>query len=419
MRTSLVLVATLLLLAVVPVRADDAPKGGSIALEAYGSAHYRLQTDIDAATAREYLRVIETAWPQLEEFFGAEPRLKKGDRLDVCYLATQQEWQTRMQDDGVTVPSGAGGYYWPGNKTVYLWKQPTLYNSRQLLLHECMHQFHYLSRCGNVSPKDTWYVEGIVESLSRHYWDGDKLTLGVIPFCSLANYSKAALERMQASDYDLAGMIDGDRASQRQEQWALTRWLLEEGGDRQWQILRKKLDGGQTARKVFRRLYGDPAKLLPKIVEWLRTKQEPFVPVWNEWQGQGAHAVIGTSNVTSACRAREDATELSATLHVPRGNWKGGLLVGFTDANSYAVALLNSEGGFSINQRVGDNWKVLERGAAPPAEDGLYRLKAARDGGKITLTANDTELGRFELEGHKLGVCLDNCTLRFTDIVWK
>ncbi|MCG3183867.1 MAG: hypothetical protein ICCCNLDF_01977 [Planctomycetes bacterium] len=422
LRTALSVSAALLLLLLVVeplARADEKPKDAPVAVKAFESEHYRLYTNIDAATSEEYSRVIETAWPLLEEFFGAAPKLKKGEKLDVYFLASQEDWQAQMKGDGVGIPMGAGGYYWPGNKTVYLWKQPTLYTSRQLLLHECMHQFHYLACCDNKGPKDVWYIEGVVEHLSRHYWDGERLTLGVVPFCSLEDYPRLALELYQRDDYDLAALISGERASARPEQWALVRYLLQQGEAKQWAGLRKKLDGGQEGRNVFKKHFGDPKKLQPKIHEWLKTQQEPFVPVWNEWQGQGADAVLGTATVTSACRARDEASELSATLHVPEGAWKGGLLVGFSDADNYTVALLNSEGGFSINQRANGAWNVLKRGDAPPAVEGKYRLKAVRKEGSITLSANDVELGSFELQGNKLGVCLENCTLRFTEIAWK
>ena len=104
---------------------------------------------------------------------------------------------------------------------------------------------------------------------------------------------------------------------------------------------------------------------------------------------------------------------------MPQGDWKGGLLIGFEDAENYTVALLNSGGSFSVNQRINKGWNVLKRGNAPAAQDGEYHLKAVREGGKITFTVNETEIGSFELKGKKLGVCLENCTLRFTNIAWK
>ncbi|MCC7509114.1 MAG: hypothetical protein IT464_07040 [Planctomycetes bacterium] len=410
-----------LLLAVEPaVDADEAPKDSALVLSYHTTEHYRLGTDADAATAAEYKLVLEACWPLFEAFFGGAPKLKKDEKLDVFFLATQAGWQTKMKEDGVGVPAGAGGYYNPGNKTVYLWKQPTLYTTRQLLIHEAMHQFHYIACCNNVGPKDVWYIEGIVEHMSRHYWDGKKLTLGVIPFCSLEDYPKLALELFSRDDYDLDAMVSGTRDSTRPEQWALVRYLLlaDEGKHaKNWAKLCKKLDSGQSAKNTFKSTIGDPKKLKPQIREWLGTQQEPFVPVWNEWQGQGSNAVHGTSTVTSACRTRVDATEIGATFTPPEGTWKGGLLV-YESGDEYTVALLNSGGGFSINRRAGNAWTVLASGSAP-AHEGSYRLKAVRNGEEVTISANDTLIARLPIKGSKLGVCLENCTLAFSAIEWK
>lgn len=412
-----------LLLAVEPAAnaADEAPKDSSLALTYHATEHYRLGTDADAATVAEYKLVLEACWPLFEAFFGGAPRLKKDAKLDVFFLTTQAGWQTKMKEDGVGVPAGAGGYYNPGNKTVYLWKQPTLYTTRQLLIHEAMHQFHYLACCNNVGPKDVWYIEGIVEHMSRHYWDGKKLTLGVIPFCSLEDYPRLALEAFSHDGYDLNAMVNSARESTRPEQWALVRYLMlaDEGKHaKNWAKLCKKLDGGQSAKNTFKSTIGDPNKLQPQIRKWLGTQQEPFVPVWNEWQGQGSNAVTGTSTVTSACRTRDDADQISATLTVPDGSWKGGLLI-FESGESYTVALLNDGGGFSINQRANSAWTVLKTGQAPAAGEGRYRLSAVREAKEVTISANDTVLARLPIAGSKLGVCLENCTLAFSSIEWK
>lgn len=393
-------------------------------LRFYDSAHYRLGTDAPEDTAREYTRVLEAAWPQMEAFFGKAPRLAKDERLHIYFSQTQDGWHDRLKADKVEIPVGAGGYYWPGNKRVYLWKQPTIYNTRQLLLHEAMHQFHYLACCNNVNPKDVWYIEGVVEHLSRHHWDGEKLTLGVVPLCSLENYPRLALELFERPDFDLAAMIDDKRASTRPEQWALVRYLLlgDDGKHKpRWDTLRPKLDGGQNGKQVFRQTIGEPRTLQPKILAWLKGQQEPLVPVWNEWWGLGPDSACGTATVTSGLRTREAATEFSATLHAPaEGTFKGGLLIGFEDTSTYCVALFDNHGAFSVNLRKENAWHVLKRGqAAPAGVQGQLQLKAQRTPGGIRLTQDDVEVGVFDLPGEKLGLCLENCTLRFTGLAWK
>jgi len=393
-------------------------------LRSYEGEHYRLGTDAPEPVALEYMRVLEACWPLFEGFFGKAPALKKDEKLNIYFLQTQNGWHEKLKADNVGIPMGAGGYYWPGNRNVYLWKQPTIYTSRQLLIHEAMHQFHYIACCNNVGPKDVWYIEGVVEYFSRHYWDGEKLTLGVIPLCSLENYPRLALELFERQDFDLGAMIDGKRASTRPEQWALVRYLLlaDEGKLKpKWDKLAARLDRGEQGKTAFAQVFGDPKLMQPKILKWLHTQQEPMVPVWNEWWGTGEAALAGTATVTSGCRVSGDAESITATLHAPKeGGWKGGLLIGFEDASTYTVALFDNQGNFSINLRKDDKWQVLKRGKAAPAKvEGQLQLKAERTEAGIRVTQDEVEIGVFGLSGSKLGVCLENCTLRFTGLKWK
>jgi hypothetical protein len=417
LRTPIAVVAILAL--TTAALANDGAKDSALGLTYHETEHYRLGTDTDAVRAAEYKLVLEACWPLFEEFFGCAPKLKKGERLNVYFLETQEGWQAKMKEDGVGVPVGAGGYYAPGTKAVYLWKQPTLYTSRQLLIHEAMHQFHYLACCNNVGPKDVWYIEGVVEHFSRHYWDGEKLTLGVIPFCSLEDYPRLALDLFSRDDFDLGAMISGERASTRPEQWALVRYLLLEGDAKTWKSLCKKLDGGQEGRSVFKKLYGDPAKLQPKIRDWLATQREPFVWVWNEWQGQGPNAVMGWAATSySMCRTLEPATSMAADVRIGEGNWQGGVLAYIKDTTDYAFFMVDQAGNWIVT-RGGNAWSTMASGKVEAKAEGAYRLKAERAEAALKLSIDGVEVGSIELPPSPMGVCLRNCTLRFANIEWR
>jgi len=125
------------------------------------------------------------------------------------------------------------------------------------------------------------------------------------------------------------------------------------------------------------------------------------------------------AGVTSACRAREDVTHVAASLEIPEGPFKGGLLMAYEDNESYTVALLDDRGGYAVNRRVAGTWKRLGAGTLPARESGPWRLQATRGEGGVTLTANGTVLGTYDVPGTKMGVCLENCALRFSDIAWR
>lgn len=410
----------LLLLAFCAFRAsaDDTPK-----LRSTQTDHYLFQSDCEQSVHDEFARVIEAAWVPMREFFDAEPKLKKEERLKVYFFEHEVDWAKQIELDGTVAPRGAGGYYWPPTKTAYLWRQPTVYNTRQLLLHEVIHQFHFLAKCNNTAPKDAWYVEGIAEYLSRHFWDGKKVTLGVLPLLTLENYSEKALLLFEDKDYDFAGFINSTRGSARPEQWALVRFLVtaDEGAWlKKWQLISKRLDQGESSKNCFRAIFGDLRTVAAAVLKWLQTEQEPFKPDFIEWEGIAPGVFKGWSSVTSTCHARADATEIKATLEVPDGAFIGGLLLQFSGNDDYTCAYVKTGGAISVNRRVDGAWKILFTGKAPmPENSKRYRLSATRGDKGVTFNVEGTDFGPFDLPSKKLGLCLDNCTLSFRDVSWK
>ena len=90
------------------------------------SDHYRLEHEGNAAEAAEYSRVLEAAWPEFKRIFGAEPKLRKGERLTVRSFATFNAWAAAIRLDRGIPPADAGGYYWPLSKTAYIYRQPAI-----------------------------------------------------------------------------------------------------------------------------------------------------------------------------------------------------------------------------------------------------------------------------------------------------
>ena len=409
---------TVLALCAAQPRADDATE-----LRSSQSEHYLFKSDCTQANHDEFAKVVEAAWAPMKEFFGAEPKLKKDERLKVYFFEKEADWAKQIELDGTVAPRGAGGYYWPPTKTAYLWRQPTLYNTRQLLLHEVIHQFHFLAKCNNTAPKDAWYTEGIAEYLARHFWNGEKVTLGVLPLLTLENYSEKALLLFEDKNYDFTGFINSARGSERPEQWALVRFLVtaDKGAWlKKWEQISKRLDQGESSKNCFRAIFGDPRTLAAAILKWLKTEQEPFWPVFNEWEGIAPGVFKGWSGVTSLCIARTEATEIAATLHVPEGSFIGGLLLHFSGTDDYTCAYVKPGGSVTVNRRKDGAWQILATGqvisAEPPKQ---YHLTARRGEQGVTFNVDGTDFGPFDLPGKKLGLCLDNCTLTFHDVSWK
>ena len=154
--------------------------------------HYRMSLAVTPERAEELGRFAEAAYAAMADRFGAEPTDLP---LEVNLYPDVAAFEAAIRADGLTPPSGAGGYYHPSSKTAYVLAAPTQYYEDTILLHEMLHQFHYLSRTGNVNVP-TWYAEGLAEAWSRHDWDLECLRLGRIPLLTQEDAYDQALDEL-------------------------------------------------------------------------------------------------------------------------------------------------------------------------------------------------------------------------------
>ena len=379
-------------------------------VEVVETDHYQLHAEGEPALAAEYSRVLEAAYPQFEKFFGAKPRLKKKQKLVVRYFLTREAWAKAILADRAVPPAKAGGFYWPSTKTAYLYKQPTRYYSRALLIHEAAHQFHFLARTKNSTPSAVWYREGTAEYLAAHYWDGENLKLGVLPHVTLKDYAADALKQTKAPGFDLMKYVAGKTPESRPLGWALYRYLATQGG-KSFPKWTKKMNSGGSATSTFKR--GFKKKLRAGFVPWLEQHQEPFRQVWNEWQGAGNNSVRGFAGVVSVCQLKRDVTELSAVIVPPKsGRWTAGLLLHYKDKDDFTVAMLE-------NGTVLYRDHVHTRLERIPLKAATLKIKAFRKDGKTYVSVGDETFGPWELEGGRFGFAIDNCDVRFDQVRWK
>ena len=388
------------------------------------SEHYRLHYEGSLREAREASKVLEAAWKGFEAWIGAAPTIPEGERLTIRFYATAGAWAAGIRADGTAVPHGAGGYYWPGTKTSYLYRQPTVYFTRVLLIHEAAHQFHFLTHTRNRNPHAAWYTEGLAEYLSWHRWDGTRLELGVIPGVTLKDYPAKALAEMEADGFDLGAVISGGVKASRAMSWALFCYLAT-GRDGKalprFDEFRRRMDRGRRARPIFERYFGRIGRLEPKLRAWLEANQTPWAPVFNEWEQVGDGRFRGYAHVVTACRLKAPATRLAARLEASSARyWRAGLLLHWTSNQDYTVAMVTSWGGMRVDRRKDGRWITLDRRRLGRRLRGqAVRFEARREGGAVALSVDGTPLGRYELPGGILGLCLERGDLRFDEVRWN
>jgi len=385
------------------------------------TAHYRVEMDGTQAQADEAARVLEAAWPQLEAFFGAAPKLAKDEKLQVRYLRNAERFNAAIRAVGTAPPRAGGGYYWPPARTAFLYRQPTTYYSRVLLIHEAIHQFHFLARTKNRSPSTAWYTEGVAEHLSWHQWDGQKLRLAVHPPISLKDYAAAAQAEVAKPSFDLRLIIDGRISAGRALTWALFHYLAT-GNDgkplAKFDAFRVKMDRGAQGPKTFRSTFGNIEKFQKRFVAWIEEHQQAWKQVFNEWESTGSKQMRGRAKVVSLCRLKKPTQQLSATLHHPeRGWWRAGMTLHHTNNDDYSVALLSGYGSLRVDRRINGRWRRLfrTRGVAI-GSDGTTKLTVERVEGGVRLLIGDQVFGPFDVAETGFGLAIDNCEANFSDI---
>jgi len=393
-------------------------------LQVVETAHYRLEAEADASVAKEYGRVLESAYQGLAAYFGKQPKLSEGERMRVRFFDTQAAWAQGMRADGVEPPTDAGGYYAPGKRTAYLYRQPTRTFTRVLLVHEATHQFHYLARTRNAQPTSKWYREGVAEYLSWHTWNGATIRLGVRPQITLSDYAAKALEAVTADGFDLEAVIAGKTWPGYATVWALFRYLAT-GDDgkplKGFGTFCRKMDAGGGVGLLFKRFFRGAKRFREGFVAWLAADQQPWTWMFNEWEDRGGGSFRGFAGVVSACRLKENAERLVARLEVPReGPWCGGLLLHYGSAGDYTVALLDHRRRLRVDRRADGGWQRLAAHTCTAVStDGCLKLEARREEQGVVLVVGGETLGPFDLPHSPLGLAVDSSDLVFEDVEWQ
>jgi hypothetical protein len=389
--------------------------------ETVETPHYRLVSEGPRAEAEEFGRLLEAAYPAFAAYFKAAPKLKKGERLAVRFFETREAWAAALREAGATVPDGAGGMYWEPDRTAYVYRQPTRLFTRAVLLHEATHQFHFLARTRNRSPSAYWYREGVAECLGWHHWDGETLALGVLPTVALEDYPAQALRELRDPALDLEAVVEGRAEGSRPVAWAIYRHLATGNKGKPlggFERLAGRLDGGAKATG-FWKSFGQPAAYKKALVTWLEAEQQPFVPVFNEWEGLGADRVRGFAKVVSLCRLQRAAARFAATIEAPAaGAWQAGGILHFAGPEDYAIFLVNASGGLRVQRRTEGRWEMLEGGAGPGAA-ATHEFEVTARGKSVTLSLGGREYGPWEVTAPAFGLALDGSEVVFSGLRWE
>lgn len=365
--------------------------------------HYELR--VEGLDAKEVGAMLEQLHAQLTDWFGTTPSAP----LRLSVDATRERYLNALLEDRQPAQD-SGGYYSPQTRKAYLYVQPSAYFTRQLILHEATHQFHYLAATGNLDPPACWYAEGLAEYFGMHNWDGKTLATGVVPSITLEDYPAVALQHMDAMGEDLQGMIAGTLACDRPESWAFFHYLQDHDPKR-FRSLTRGLDKGEDPWAAWQRSFGPVRDDLSRnLRNWIVQNSQPWRVVWTGWQARG-EALEGSSRTNALVVLKETPSHLAVRIEPVEGAPLAGLVFGFKSADEFFLVQVVPGRKGRVVQRKGGQWRLLMSTDIPTLNTlDEVTISSTREG--VSAAINGKTLGTFEALG-QVGLSCDNCKVLF------
>lgn len=394
------------------------------------SEHYEIRAP--EAVAGETGRLLDQLHADLAEFFGRQP----DGPLRIILLADREAFDEALVRDRHPAVD-AGGYYGPENRTVYLFIQPSTYYTRQLLLHEATHQFHFLAATENHALKAAWYMEGLAEYFAMHNWDGAQLHCGTVPAVSLEDYPAVALAAFEASADRVAWMrrvIRGEEPLSRPVSWALVHFLIHRNREA-FRRLGSRLDRGDSPLEAFQETIGPVGgELADEFHRWISGHQQPWSVVWIEWQ-QSGQTLEGWSQTVGLLIHKQPLARLELAVEsqnsqnleesLPQAEngldgqrfeirskdpvWKAGAVFGYRGVNDFYLAQLDWNHQIQVLHRIGSQWHLLLTTRQTAATD---RLLIECLGDRVRIFLGGTPIYDQVAPG-QLGLHIDACHASF------
>lgn len=364
------------------------------------TSHYDLYAE--SVDATEAGAVLDALWDRLHEYFGSAPE----GRLRVEIYATKAGMQAALERDRQWKVD-AGGYYAPDTKTAYLFVQPSDYFTRQLLIHEATHQFHFLAATGNRGPAAEWYTEGLAEYFGMHNWDGKTLQTGVVPSVTLEDYPAQASKQLAALEDDAQAVAIGTARCDRPLAWALVHYLVNVRPG-WWRALSGRLDDHELPSTAWANACGEAGPDLGRDLRaWIDVHQQPLRIAWIAWQERG-ELLEGKAGVVSAVFFKEAPASFEAEIELVSGDQKTGIAFNRKGDEYSLFQVLGSTA--RVVRREGGAWKRLASADVPAHDRATVSFR--RDGADAVLSANGVEVFRAPFDG-EVGLNVEGCCARF------
>lgn len=335
-------------------------------------AHYDVGSQVSAADAAERLALLESAWPQFVRFCGREPKL--AGPLKVRVYTTNDLMQKGMQAEDAGGNSDQLALYVRATKAVYVrtdWGPPFV---RRRMVEECTLQFlDHLAQHKLRMP--SWCLTGVMRHLGTHAFDGKQTELGIVMPLSLENDAKQALDRVAAKDFDYRRLLATARGEDAIVHHAAVRVLATDPDYRKkFQSLLPRLEKGlDVSEHTWAAHFGPYEKFEKALRASLRDAQEPFAVGHLHWDaaridrdpatGERSYDLRCHAGLVVSCSpVVEPVKALRATIRIPPGTNRMGLVLDWIGPNDYRILLFRPDGYYEVQSLGPKGWQFHGNG---------------------------------------------------------
>jgi hypothetical protein len=389
------------------------------------SAHYDIYVDdldiyVEELNSSTIDTLLEKLYTSLACFFRAEPH----ERLHVKIFSNQEHYSHAIAGFSPFKRGEADGMYYPADRIAYVLMDPgEPYNARNLLLHECVHQFHLLSRTQNRPPQSAYYIEGLAEHFAMHRWDWGCAEIGKIPTIAggvdePAEALKAFLARREPSIRSLAvhgGPIGYDDYANA---WGLVGFLSERYPDAylKWSNALDHLAEPPAAWDTAFGAIAD-ARLSTEYVEWLKAHQEPWTAAEGAWEANNDGTLTGTASDTVIAIAvpKRNVASLSASVERHDHTSSAGLVIGYQSIDHMKLIQVLPDGNVWIYTLKDTKWvSDSDSPVAQIREPKTFTMRAQKQGTRVKVFIDGTEFATLNVpEQSACGFAVTDGTVSF------
>lgn len=386
---------------IVPVGPATGPAFATALGTEIHSAHYDVYVDdVDIYVEELNSSTVATLLEKLYATLACVLRSEPHERLRVKIFSNEERFSQALAGFSSFKRDEFKGIYNPTDHTAYILITPSEpYDGRGILLHECTHQFHFLSRTRNNPPRSAYYVEGLAEHFAMHHWNWGSAEVGTVPTIAGEYDEPEEALRMFLSrrPRSLRLMAIRDQPigyNDYPEAWGLVSFLMDKhpAAYLKWANALDQLAEPVTAWDSAFGTVSDE-RIATEYVDWLKAHQEPWTTVVEAWEANDGDTLTGTASDTSMAIAvpKRNVASLSALVERCGHASHSGLVVGYQSIDHFKLIEISPDGSVWLFTLAGTKWITdPQQPVALVREARTFTVEAQKQGAWVKVLLNGT-----------------------------